>query len=138
MNANAKFQNLTLVENGIILRLKNNQEKEIPFSELNRIYLKVYKLNPLKEFLFISIPILFVFLFVFMYSAIDVVVNVAFFVFILIFVKVKTHKKYGLNICLKNGIFFRKNVSLRSKDKEVNNLNEIKKAIKNYKNNNIP
>ena len=132
-----KFQNLTLVKNGIVLRLKNKELKEISYFDIERVYLKVYNLKPFQEFLLVTVPILITLLFVIMYSTIYILIISAFLILLLILIKVKTYKKYRLNLQLKNGNFYIKNVSYISKVKDFNSITEIKKAKLGLKKNNI-
>jgi hypothetical protein len=49
MGINTKFDDLTIVEYVLILKKGKRSQRKISFSELDKIYLKVSKLNPVYE-----------------------------------------------------------------------------------------
>jgi hypothetical protein len=123
--ATTKFDTLTYVENGLILKYGKKRERTISFTELDNIYVKVYKIKPVFEFAFILFPFLPVFLTI-QYLPFDVVLFVAMFTVIPVFVKVNNDKWYRLNIHLNDGTFFRKRVPLRLKSENISIVNAIR------------
>ncbi|TDD98535.1 hypothetical protein [Flavobacterium cellulosilyticum] len=130
----AKFDSLTIVENGLILKNGKRAERTISFSELDNIYIKSYKLNPLFEFAFILFPFLFVFLSI-QFLPFEMVLLVALFTVVPVFIKVYNYRWYRLKVCLKDGTFFIKKVSLRSKSETISIVNSVKKEGLYYKTN---
>lgn len=57
-----KFDSLSFSNDGLVLNCKNNKEIEIPFDNLDKIYIKRHNLNPFWELMGISIPFVFVFM----------------------------------------------------------------------------
>ena len=51
LTANTKFDSLTFSKNGLFLKYRNKPEIEIPFADLDQIYIKKHKLNPFMEFM---------------------------------------------------------------------------------------
>lgn len=131
MAVSSKFNTLTLVENGIVLGFKNENKREISYSELGKIYIKVYKLKPVYELLFILFPFLLVFL-SFQFMMLEKVVFVAFFSVIPVFVKTYKYKGYGLEISLNDGTLYRKRLSLKMKGESVAIVNDVKKEQLSY------
>ncbi len=131
MIINTNFDTLTLIDNGIVLCCKNNQKREISFSELDKIYMKVYKLKPIYEFAFILFPFLII-LFCIQYIMLEKVMFMALFTVIPVFVKTYRYKRNGLVICLKDGTIFRKKVSLKLKAENVAIVNAVKRGWLNY------
>lgn len=131
MAVNTNFNTLMLNDNGIVLGYKKNQKKEISFSDLDKIYIKVYKIKPLCEFVFILFPFLLVFLCV-QYIMLKEVVFVALFTVIPVFVKTHNYKRNGMVIRLKDGTVFRKNVPLKLKSQNVTIINAVKRNWLNY------
>ena len=131
MAVRSAFNTLTLVENGIVLNGKNEHKREISYSEMDKIYIKVYKLKPVYELMFILFPFLLVFL-SFQYIMLEKVVFVAFFSVIPVFVKTYKYKSYGMIISLKDGAFFTKRVSLKLKSDSVAIVNAVKREQLNY------
>lgn len=131
MTVNTNFNTLTLIDNGIVLGYKNNQKKEIQFSELDKIYMKVYKLKPLYEFAFILFPFLLVFLCI-QYIMIEKIMFMALFTVIPVFIKTYRYKRNGLVICLKDGTVFRKSVPLKLKSENVTMVNAVKREWLSY------
>lgn len=131
MAISTTFDAITLVENGIVLCLKNDKKTTISFSDLDKIYMKVYKLKPAHEFAFIVFPFLLLFLGI-QYLMIEKVMLVALFVIIPVSVKMYKYKSYGLMIDLKDGTVYRKKVSLVTKSENVSIVNAVKKEQLNY------
>lgn len=131
MAISTTFDALTLVENGVVLNLKNEKKVEISFLELDKVYIKVYKLKPVQEFLFILFPFLLIFVSI-QYIVLEKVAFVALFAIIPVFVKTYNYKRYGLTIGLKDGTVFRKKVSLKVKSVSVSTVNAVKKEQLNY------
>lgn len=131
MSYNTKFDDLTIVEDGLILKKGKKKVIKISFSELDKIYIKVYKLNPIYELGFILLPFLLIFLSV-QYVSIEKVMFVGLSTIIPVFVKINNYKNYGLIICLKKGIVFRKKVLLNKKEETVSIVNTIRKEQLNH------
>lgn len=131
MNGNTKFRGLTVVGNGIILKNGKKEEKEILFSEIADIYVKMYKLKPVYELAFILFPFLLVFLSV-QYLALEKVVLIGFTAVVPVFVKINSYKRYGLVVRLKDGTVFRKSISLLVKGQYVSIVNAVRKEQLNY------
>ncbi len=123
--ATTKFDTLTYVENGLILKYEKKMERTISFTEMDDIYIKVYKIKPVFEFAFILFSFLPVFLTI-QYLPFDMILFVAMFTVIPVFVKVNNYKWYRLNIYLKDGTFFRKRVPLRLKSENISIVNAIR------------
>ncbi len=133
MNTNTRINDIRIVEHGLILRNGKNKEKEILFSELDKIYIKVIKLNPLYELGLILAAFALVF-FAIEYVTFEKVVFLSLSSVVPFFVKTNYYKSYGLRICLKDGSVFRKKVALSAKDKNISLVSEVRRAQLNYYN----
>lgn len=131
MSSNTKFEDLTIVEGGLILKKGKKRERKISFSELDKIYLKVSKLNPVYELGFILLPFLLIFLSV-QYITIEKVMFVGLTTVIPVFVKINNYKSCSLIICLKDGTVFRKKVILKIKEETVSIVNAVRKEQLNH------
>lgn len=129
--ANTNFDALHLVDDGIILSHKNQQKKEISFSELDKIYMKQYKLSPLYQFIFILIPFFLIVLYV-QYLMIEKVMFAAVFTVIPIFAKTYNYKRNSLVISVKDGTVYRKKVSSMLKNENVSMVNTVRRERLNY------
>lgn len=118
MSVYTKFDNLALVEHGLILKNGTKMEREISFSELDKIYIKVDKLKPLYELGFILCLFLLIFLCAH-YVTLDKVIFFGLCIAILVFVKINNYKSYGLIITLKEGTVFKKKVSLNLREENI-------------------
>lgn len=128
---NNKFDSLILVENGLILKYGKKRKKEISFSELDKIYIKSHKLNPIIEFVFILLPFLFVLLSV-EYIPFDFIIFLALFTIAPVFMKVKKYKWYQLNVLMKDGTFFKKKLSSHMKTQNVSILEKVQKECLHF------
>jgi hypothetical protein len=131
MSSNTKFDDLTIVEHGLILNKGKKRERKISFSELNMIYIKVYKLNPVYELGFILLPFFLIFLSV-QYVTIEKVMFVGLTTVIPVFVKINTYKSYKLIICLKDGTVFKKKVFFKIIEETVSIVNAVKRQQLNH------
>ncbi len=133
MNANTRINEVRIVEHGLILLNGKNEEKEISFSELDKIYIKIIKLNPLYELGLILAAFALVF-FAIQYITFEKVVFLSLSSVVPFFVKANHYKSYGLRICLKDGSVFRKKVPLSVRDKNILLVSEVRRAQLNYYN----
>jgi len=131
MTFNTKFDDLTIVEYGLILRQGKKAGREILFSELDKIFIKVYKLKPVYELGFILLPFLLIYLSV-QYVTLEKLMFVGLLTIIPVFVKINNYKNYGLIICLKDGTIFRKKVSLSMKAENISIINAVIRERFNY------
>ena len=129
----AKFDHLTFSENGLLLKYRKEKEVEISFEELDKVYLKKYKLNPFVEFLCISIPFLFVFMAI-QYLPFDLVIFVSIITVLPVLITVINYKWYRFNVYLKDGTFFTKRVRMNKKMENIIILNKIQREYLNYNN----
>lgn len=138
MNSNTKFNKLTIVEQGLILQYGKKEEREIPFSEIENVYIKAYKLKPAYELGFILFPFLLILLAV-RYLALEKVMFFGLTTVVPVFIKTHNYKSYGLRICLKDGTVFRKRVPLNVKSENVSIVNSIRKEqLNHYSKINVP
>jgi hypothetical protein len=131
-----EFDSLTLAEYGIVLQYKKKKVGEISYSELDKIYIKVYKLKPIYGFLLVLFPMLFAFL-CFEYIHLNIEMSVALLPVIPTIVKInriKKFKRFGLVIALKDSSVFRKHVSKNLKSDTVELIKEVKRKRLNYNN----
>lgn len=143
MNANAtgvlaktitsatKFNGLTLVENGLVLKYGKKQLRQISFSGIDKIYIKVYNLKPIYAFLFVWFPMLFAFL-CFEYIKLNIEMSVALLPIIPAIVKINRFKRYDLIIILKDSSVFKKKVPLKLKSDTVDLINEVKRKCLHF------
>ena len=129
-----KFDSLAIIDNGLILKYGKKQLSSISFSELDNIYIKVYKLNLASSYLFMLVPFLSAFLFV-EFTQLDIAMLVSLVPIIPFFAKINFYKRYGLIIRLNDGTFYRKKVLRKLKSDTVDFINEVKRArVKNNEN----
>lgn len=126
MNINTKFNNIAIVEQGLILRYRKKEDREISFSEIENIYIKVNKLKPVYELGLILFPFLLIYLSV-QYLTLEKVIFVGFSAVIPIFIKINNHKNYWIFVYLKNGSVFRKKVSSKTKEEYVSIVSAVRK-----------
>jgi hypothetical protein len=131
INHSVKFNDLTLTKSGLILKYKKKNKLEIPFAEVERIYIKKHKLNPLIELLCISAPFLLI-LMIIQYSPFDIVIIAALFTILPVFISVINYKWYRLYVRLKDGTFFSKRVPRHMKTESISILEKAQIEIFHY------
>ncbi|MFV8368225.1 hypothetical protein [Flavobacterium sp. LB2R40] len=122
-----KFTKVTLVKNRLILISEKNK-KEIPISEVDKVYITVDKLAPIYTFSYILLSIAFM-LFSIWYLPFDMILIAPSLLIIAAGIKLKKHKSYGLKICLKNGDYFKKQLPSELKYDTIEIVNCIRKEI---------
>jgi len=127
-----QFDSLTLVENGLILNVGTKSEKEIPFSELDKVYIKKYKLYPVFELLFILLPFMVTYM-VIQYCPFDLVLIASLFTVFPVFLAVNNCTWYKLKVCLKDGTYFIKKVSLHLKSENISLVEKVQTEYYNYR-----
>ncbi len=120
-----KFDSLTFSNDGLVLNYKNNNEIEIPFDKLDKIYIKRHNLNPFWELLGISIPFVFVFMAI-NYLPLNLMILVSVISILTVFVGVINYKWYRLYVRLKDGTSFRKKISFELKTENFTILEKIR------------
>lgn len=131
MTVNTNFDTLILADDGIVLGFRNRQKREISFSELDKIYIKEYKLNPLFEFAFILFPFLIILLSL-QYLTLEKTILLAALIIIPVFVKRYKYKRKVLRIILKDGTVFKKKVASKFKSENIAIVNAVKREQLNY------
>ncbi|MFH6970870.1 hypothetical protein [Flavobacterium petrolei] len=126
-----KFTKVTLVKNGLILISEKNK-KEIPISDVDKVYITVDKLSPIYTFSYIIFSIAF-FLFSIWYLSLDMILIVPALLIITAGIKLNYYRKYGLKICLKNGDYYKKQVSSKLKDDTIELVHCIRSEIYDFR-----
>ena len=126
LSSTTKFDSLSFSNDGLILKCRNNQEIEIPFADLDKIYIKRHNLNPFVEFLGISIP------FLFMFFALNLMILVSIISILSIFFGVINYKWYRLYVRLKDGTSFRKKISFKLKTENFTIIEKVRSEFIYY------
>ncbi|WP_338407490.1 hypothetical protein [uncultured Flavobacterium sp.] len=121
-----KYDSLTMVEKGLILKDGKKQLAEIPFSEVSKIYIKVYKLKPIYSSIVVAVSMVLAFLCIESIK-LNIEMFMAFLPVIPAYVKTNRFKTYGLVIMLEDGSVFTKKVPLKLKYDTVELINEVKR-----------
>lgn len=121
-----KFESLTISDFGLVIQHEKKTVTEISYSELDKIFIKVYKLKPIYTLLFILFPMMFAFL-CFEYFKLNIEMSVALLPVIPAFEKINRFKRFGFILILKDGTVFKKHISLKIKSDTVELINEVKK-----------
>ena len=125
---NIRFKNISLVENGIILSFKSAEQKEISFSEIDKIYISVNKVSPVYVLLFILISLTVMGLSLW-FMDFDLILLLPMLLIISGAVRLNNYKRYGMTIALKNGDFLEQNVPLKLKYEAIDFVNKIRKEL---------
>ena len=129
----AKFDRLTFSEKTLLLKYRNKQQIEIPFEEIDNVYIKKYKLNPIVEFVFISFPFLLVFMTI-QYFASGLLILASIITVLPVLYIVINYKWYRFNVHLKDGTFFSKRVRFDTKTENIIAVSKIQRECLQYNN----
>lgn len=127
MNHDTKFNTIAIFDQGLILQY-GKKEKEISFSEIENVYIKVNKLRPVCELGIILLPFLLMFISV-QYLELEIGMFLSMSAIVPVFVKVNKYKSYGLRLCLKDGTVYRKRVPENMKSENVSMVSAIRKKL---------
>lgn len=131
MTINTKFDGITLEEHSLILKNGKVATRKILISELDKIYIKVYKLKPIQELVLIIFPFLLIYLAI-QFVSLENLLFVGLSAAIPVFVKINNYKNYGLIVCLKDGTVFKKKVTLITKAENISIVNAVRKKQLNH------
>lgn len=128
MSSKIKFENISLIDNGIILSLKSKKEEVIYFSEIDKVYMKINKMHYIYYFLFLLTSIIVAILSL-IHLPFDLILLVPILAIITVAVKLNNHKIYGLKILLRDGRLFRQEVPIQLKYKTIETVNIVRQEI---------
>lgn len=128
ITSTTKFDNLTVAENGLVLKQGKKQLSQISFSGIDKIYIKVYKPKPIYYYGFVISPMLFAFL-CFEFVKLNVEMAMVLFPVIPPLVKTSRFNSYGLVIVTKEGSIYRKKLPLKLKTDTIEIINEVKRKM---------
>ncbi|MFV8270101.1 hypothetical protein ACNQGP_09225 [Flavobacterium sp. GT2N3] len=126
------FKKISLVDNGIVLTYKSKNTKEILFSELDKTHIKTNKIKPAYGLIIILLSLCFEML-SYMYLQINIILLITFFLIVLIILKMNDYKSYSIKIRLKNGEIIEEKIQTKLKLETIDIVNDVQKAIYNYK-----
>ena len=92
---NLRFENISLVENGIVLSFKSAEQREVSFLEIDKIYISVNRASPLYVFLFVIISLI-VMGFSIWFMNFDMILVLPILLIVFGAIKLNNFKKYGL------------------------------------------
>lgn len=127
------FNDISLTDKGIILGLKSREQKEIPFSEIDRISIEVLR-TPVIYVVIFAILTTSIVLFSLWIYGFDLVIISPLLLIVLGIVKLNNYKRYFLKINLKTGNSIIQRIPLKLKHKTINTVNKIRKEFFYYVN----
>lgn len=122
------FKKITIGEKELILKFKTKEPKEISFSEINKIYIKVKKV-PLKYimlFVGVSLSVVLFSLWIFGFK---LILFSPLFLILVGVIKLNSYKRYVLKIKLKNGSSVIQPIPLKLKYKTIEDIKKVRKAV---------
>ena len=125
ITAKTKFDSITFSKSGLLLKYRNEPEIEIPFADLDQIYIKKHKLNPLMEFMGISFPFLFVYMAI-NYLTFYIMILVSIILIIPVFMIIVNYKWYRLYVLLNDGSTFRKKIASNMKTENISIVEKVR------------
>ena len=126
-----EFETLTLGENGVTLQNKKKEIREVPISELEKIYIKSCRVKPAFQLFFIVSLFLVAFASI-AYLPIEIVFLISLISIPSIVKLLHNYKWYLLNVHLKDGTLFRKKVSQKLKYENLSLVDNVRKSCFYY------
>jgi len=125
LTGNTKFDSLTFSKNGLFLKYRNEPEIEIPFVDLDQIYIKKHKLNPLMEFIGILFPFLLVFMAI-QYLPFNLMILVGIVAVLPVCMSIINYKWYRLYVHLNDGTIYRKKIASELKIENISMTEKVR------------
>jgi hypothetical protein len=126
------FKEVSLIKDNLTLILKSNKQTIIPISELDKVYLTMDKIAPIYTISYVSISLLILLVLLWKLLNNPFMILTLITIIIIVGIKLINHKSYGLEICLKNGDYFKKRIPSESKYDTIDVINTIRKEIYTY------
>lgn len=130
--SNTPFDKLTYSNTSLCVQYRDNLEIAIPFADIDKIYIKKHKLNPVLEFTGIALPFVFVYL-VIQYFPSNLMIFASIIGIIPVFVYLNKYKWYRFYIRLNDGTLYRKKISLSLKTESFSTLEKVRAEYISYK-----
>jgi hypothetical protein len=122
------FKKITIGEKGVILKFKSKEQQEIPFSEINKIYIKVKKTPVLFMLLFVAVSLSVVLLCLWIFGFKLILFSPLFLILVGV-IKLNNYKRYVLKIKLKSGKSVMQPIPLKLKYKTIDDITKVRKAL---------
>lgn len=124
----SKFKKISISENGMILKYQDKASKEILYSDIYKIYIKVKKVPLLYIVLFVCLSLSIVVFLVWIYGFSLFVLSPSFLILVGV-ILLKRYKKYILKIKLNDGYFITEPIPLELKYKTIEVIIKVRKAV---------
>jgi hypothetical protein len=122
------LKKITIGEKELILKFKSKEPKEISFSEINKIYIKVKKM-PLKYImLFVGVSLSVIIFSLWIFGFKWILLSPLFLILVGV-IKLNSYKRYVLKIKLKNGSSVIQPIPLKLKYKTIEDIKKVRKAV---------
>jgi hypothetical protein len=122
------LKKITIGEKSLILMFKSKEPKEISFSEINKIYIKIKKI-PLQYIVLFFGATLSAVLFSLWIFGFNLVLFSPLFLIVVGVIKLNSYKRYVLKIKLKNGSSVIQPIPLKLKHKTIEDIKKVRRAV---------
>ena len=122
------LKKINIGEKSLILMFKSKEPKEISFSEINKIYIKIKKI-PLQYIVLFFGATLSAFLFSLWIFGFNLVLFSPLFLIVVGVIKLNSYKRYVLKIKLKNGSSVIQPIPLKLKYKTIEDIKKVRRAV---------
>ncbi len=124
----SNFKKISIGEKGVILKYQDKGSKEISFSEINKIYIKVKKVPVKYILLFVVLSLCIVMLLLWIYRFNLVVLSPSFLILAGV-IKLNSYKRYVLKIKLRNGQSVIQTIPVEFKYKTIEDIKKVRKVL---------
>ena len=123
-----KKKKITIGEKSLILMFKSKEPKEISFSEINKIYIKIKKVPLLYIVLFVGVSLSVVLSSLWIFGFNWILFSPLFLIVVGV-IKLTSYKRYILKIKLKNGSSVIQPIPLKLKHKTIEDIKKVRRAV---------
>lgn len=122
------LKKITIGEKSLILMFKSKEPKEISFSEINKIYIKIKKVPLLYIVLFVGVSLSVVLSSLWIFGFNWILFSPLFLIVVGV-IKLTSYKRYILKIKLKNGSSVIQPIPLKLKHKTIEDIKKVRRAV---------
>lgn len=122
------LRKINIGEKSLILKFKSKEPKQISFSEINKIYIKIKKVPLQYIVLFVSVSLSAVLFSLWIFGFKWILLSPLFLIIAGV-IKLTSYKRYVLKIKLKNGSSVIEPIPLKLKYKTIEDIKKVRRAV---------
>lgn len=125
------FDSQSIIDNGIIIKFNNKEEKKLFFYTIEKSFIKKHKISAKYKLGLVTIQILVLQL-IFIYSTLEILFFMVLFVCIPVVLSIQNFSWYLFNVQLIDGTLYQKSFSKNAKQDHIDMVKLVRKGVCDY------